>query len=375
MKKFTFILAFVYVMIMTGASAQLSIPKRAYWHLSGTIGKAISASMNLVKINDSLYASCTLTGLGNEGTFSSFESGKPCDLAGRMDATGNLQLKPFGSEFPCLKGQLLNAVSFKGECEEGKDKKSLHFEFNEIYKAGSVQFNVYSLNQTTPLVKKQKSPAGKVSMAVLSPMESGNSFVSDSLRKIMLKAFDNSGYQGNNPDSVLSRNARLFKRDYLNGNLELYKQMPDAGALNWQLLRFMHIITNGNYILCFSILNYAFTGGAHGLETLEYLNINLRTGSILKLGDILAEGRKGELGLLLTRKLKHMNQMPGSGKLTENGYFVDEIQPNENFYLTPEGIGFLYNHYDIAPYSFGSTDIFLTADEVKDIIRPFTNGF
>ena len=373
MKKYTCLLAVIATLLLSQALAQLSIPKKAYWHLQGSIGTVVSG-MNLVKINDSLYGSISFTRNGGEIIFSSFEPGKPLDLSGRMDATGSFQLRPFGSEYPCLKGQLLNAVSFKGEFNEGRDKKNLHFDFSEIYKAGSVQFNVYALNQVTALVRKQKSPAGKVSMAVLSPMESGNTFVSDSLRKIILKAFDNSGYPGNNPDTLLARNAGMFSRDYMNANKDLYKQMPEAGALNWQLLRFMHIVTNENQILCFYILNYAFSGGAHGLETLDYQNVNLKTGAVIRLADIMPEGRKSDLSILLTKKLKQMNSIPSSGKLSENGYFVNEIQPGENFYLTPAGIGFVYNHYDVAPYSFGATDIFLTADEVKDILKPFTNG-
>jgi len=129
-----------------------------------------------------------------------------------------------------------------------------------------------------------------------------------------------------------------------------------------------------DYILSFYILNYAFTGGAHGLENLDYTNVDLKKGRLIKLDDILPETGKQQLSMLLTRKLKQMNKLTEAQKLSENGYFVDEIQPNENFYLTPYGIGFVYNHYDIAPYSFGATDIFLTADEVRDLIRPFMKG-
>jgi hypothetical protein len=64
-----------------------------------------------------------------------------------------------------------------------------------------------------------------------------------------------------------------------------------------------------------------------------------------------------------------MLKLPGTGKLTDSGYFVDEIKPNENFYVTGEGVGFVYNHYEIAPYSFGATDIFLTKEGLKEILN------
>ncbi|MCX6285574.1 MAG: DUF3298 domain-containing protein [Bacteroidetes bacterium] len=375
MKLHKYFLTFIGFCLLSGTEAQMSIPKKAYWHLCGTISKNIKVNVNLVKLNDSLYANCSFSSPGNQFALGKLESGKPYDFSGRMDAKGNFQLSPFGNEFPYLKGQLLNTGTLRGDCVESKESKALRFELSEIYKAGSVQFNVYFQQQSVNLVKKPKSPAGAIRMALLAPMESGNAIISDTLRKIMLKAFNNSAYTGSIPDSILSGNFRVFKQDYLSGNQDLYKQMPDVAALNWELLRFMHIVCNENYILSFYILSYAFTGGAHGLENFDFTNVDLKTGKVLKLEDLLAEGRKQDISRLLTRKLKMMNKIPESQKLSDNGYFAGEIQPNENFYLTPEGIGFLYNHYDIAPYSFGATDIFLTADEVRGLIHPFMNGF
>jgi len=373
MKQQRYLLTLFFILLITCCGAQITIPKKAYWHLGGAIGKDIDVKIELVKVNDSLYADCYFLSPGNLFALDSLESGKPYIFSGRMNAKGNFLLHPFGCEFPRLQGQLFNTGLFRGDCKENNYKKAVLFEFIESYKAGSVQFNVYYLQQSVSLVKKPKSPAGFLQMALLSPMESGNPVLSDSLRGIMLKSFNNSAYKGNNPDTILNRNFRVFKRDYMEGNEDLYSQMPDAGSLNWELLRFMHVVRNENYMLSFYILNYAFTGGAHGLETLDYRNVDLRQGRLLKLDDILAEGKKQELSGLLTRKLKMMNHIPEAQTLTENHYFVDEIRPNDNFYLTGSGIGFVFNHYDIAPYSFGATDIFLTADEVKDLIRPFMN--
>jgi len=374
MKQPKHILTLIFICLAAGIQAQLTIPKKAYWHLAGTTGSGTTISMNMVKINDSLYADCCFTLRGKQPPASIQEAGKPYDFCGKMDAKGNFLLHPFSEEFPCFRGQLLNAGSFTGELEESKAGRS-HFELAEIYKAGSVQFSVFYIQQNISLVKKPKSPAGSFRMAVLSPNESGNHMISDSLRRIMLKAFNNSGYEGTEPDSVLAGDLRVFSRDYILANQDLYKQMPAAGSLNWELLRFMHIVNNDSYILSFYILNYAFTGGAHGLESLEYSNVDLKTGQLMKLDDVIPETRKQDLSRLLTGKLKRMNNLPDSQKLSDKGYFVNEIQPNENFYLTRDGIGFLFNHYDIAPYSFGATDIFLTADEVRDLLKPGFSGF
>jgi len=374
MKKRRFLLAFTALCFLSLAQAQQMIPKKAYWYLTGTVSKNISIVVNLVKAGDSLYADCIFSGI-DKRSLSSFENGKPVTFCGRMDAKGVFQMKPFGSQFPVFRGQLSGSGSFRGDYLENADAKPLKFDLNEVYQAGSVQFRVYTSMVTVKLAKGQKSPSGNLRMALLSPMESGNPKVSDSLRTIMLRAFGRTDYAGNNPDSVLARSSRVFKQEYISGNEDLYKQMPDAPSLNWELLRFSHIVCNQDYTLSFYILNYAFTGGAHGMETIDFTNVDLKSGSLLTLDKIIAEGKMQELNKLLTRKLKQMNMLSESQKLTDKGYFVDEIKPVSNFYLTPSGIGFVYNHYDIAPYSFGATDIFLTADEVRNLLLPDVSVF
>lgn len=361
------------VMACSMIQGQQAIPSRAYWLFKGTSSNS-GITMNLVKIADSVYADVIFNAKLSAGFSPETETRKPVCFGGKVDSKGSFWLKPFGSELPLITGILNGSETIHVVISGKKDAGTFKTELSEQLVPGSVQFNVYNLSQRINLVRKPKSPSGNLSMAMLSPIESGDQVISDTLKRIIFGAFGSTAYHGNDPDTVLQRNLAVFKRDYLNGNLELYRQMPDAGILNWELLKFMHVVNNENYLLSFYILSYAFSGGAHGLGSLDYLNIDLKKGRILVLDDILNEGKKQELSLLLTKKLKRMNVLAESQKLTEIGYFTDEIQPNNNFYLCPGGIGFVYNHYDIAPYSFGPSDIFLSADEVKGILRsPFLN--
>ena len=62
----------------------------------------------------------------------------------------------------------------------------------------------------------------------------------------------------------------------------------------------------------------------------------------------------------------------GEAKLSQVGFFVDQITPNRNVYITGNGIGFKYAAYEVAPYSYGLPEVFLSFDKVKDLIRPGT---
>jgi hypothetical protein len=370
MKKGKYFCLGLFLCFSWSAYAQNSIPKRAYWHLAGTISTGVNVKMNFVKVNDSVYADCILSANGNKISPNSPESNKPSDFCGKVDAHGNFMIHPFGQDFRVFRGQISGDGKVKGEFEEGKSKEKYSFALNEMDEAGSVQFNVYSLSKSVPLAKKAKSPKGDFSTVFLSPLESGDAMISDSLRRLMIAAFNNSAYMGNDPDSVLNGNFLIFQNEYITSNEDLYMQSPDIPVLNWELLKFMHLICNEKYWLSYYVLNYAFTGGAHGLETREYQTVDLKSGKVISLDDILAEDKKQELSGLLTAKLRLSNNIPETQKLSEAGYFVDEIQPNDNFYVIPEGIGFFYNHYDIAPYASGPTEIFLNMEEIRKLLKP-----
>jgi len=171
------------------------------------------------------------------------------------------------------------------------------------------------------------------------------------------------------PEVLIGGMKDVFFENYTNSNESLYKEMPDGGNFSWELLKYMHIVNNEGNLLTFSILSYAFTGGAHGLETQDFFSIDLLTGKIIHLEDILKPDQENELNNLLTNKLRQMIGISGTQKLTESGYFVEKVKANENFYLTGNGLGFFFNHYELAPYSFGFTDIFLTFNELEGLIK------
>ena len=53
------------------------------------------------------------------------------------------------------------------------------------------------------------------------------------------------------------------------------------------------------------------------------------------------------------------------------GFFtIEDIVPNDNFWLSAEGINYSYNQYEIAPYSMGVIDVTVPYSELKNILLP-----
>lgn len=344
-------------------NSQSLLPLSGYFHLTGYINSGNQAILELVKLGDSVYAD-----------FQDL-SGNPmiqprrAELAGKMGKDGNFRLEElFNEKGATLTGKSDGEMNITGTWKTPAGR-SFPVTFSEKYPAGTVQLNLFATNESKKLVNKAHTPSARIDLAVLMPAESGNSVVSDSLATIIRQCFFGVSNSDSTTESLVHSMKSDFFDNYFSTNEEMYKEMPEGMSYNWEMLKFMHIMINNDHLLTFYITSYGFSGGAHGLETDQYYSVNLKTGKIIQMQDIIRPGTEEILSGLLTGKLKKMAGLAPDSRLTDSGYFTDTIKPGSNFYLTPDGIGFYYNQYDIAPYAFGSTNIFLDFNELKGVMR------
>ena len=77
---------------------------------------------------------------------------------------------------------------------------------------------------------------------------------------------------------------------------------------------------------------------------------------------------------LLWQQLIEENHVSTRQEIEDLGYgSTGELEPTENFYLTPKGITFYYNIYEIAPYVMGPTQITLPYESIQHLLND-TNG-
>ena len=114
-----------------------------------------------------------------------------------------------------------------------------------------------------------------------------------------------------------------------------------------------------------AIIDY-YEGGAHGINQKLLLNFVEKTGQQLTLRDVFVPGYESTLNELLQQKLientgaKDMNDLRAKGYL----YSMEMFAP-ENFALDEDGITFIYNPYEIAPYEKGMTELTLENEELE----------
>lgn len=123
--------------------------------------------------------------------------------------------------------------------------------------------------------------------------------------------------------------------------------------------------------LSYIITGYQFTGGAHGISWIKGLNYSLETGQLLTLDDFFTPEQKAKLSAALTRLLCWQLGMADTdiAKLSEMGYYPENIKPTDNFFVTSTGITFLYTPYEIGCYAVGMPRIELPYSSIDSLLE------
>ena len=127
---------------------------------------------------------------------------------------------------------------------------------------------------------------------------------------------------------------------------------------------------NHHDIIGHFIKTYQYTGGAHGGTFITCRNYRLEDGSVVTLENYFKPGYEKVLIPILERKLLEYAECSSRDELDDHGYFSNEpMFVPENFEIRKDTIDFIFNQYDIAPYSTGITTLSVPEDEIRSIIR------
>ncbi len=333
-----------------------------YTRLEGVIGKNIKVNANIVKLFDKLSGNYQYRFIDDA---TEMYYGKTISLNGDV-INENANLKEMGQELTTFTGTL-NQNSFSGIWKTPDDRE-LEFNMKEYYPKGTLPFDIFYLHSEDKLVPDNpESPIAEIELTLLFPLDKYfQTGIVDSVKHIIANSFFGAKFYENNQDSMLIAFENEYFTNYKNQNEDWF----DKGAsFNWQKSVNMSVIYNSNYLLCVEYLKYAYAGGAHGMTNIMYDIVNLNEGTILTYESIFKEGTKDTLTSILTQKLRKDYSIPEEMPLKKAGFFVEVIEPNQNIYINGNGIGFLYNSYEIAPYSNGQANIFIEFEKIVGLLK------
>ncbi|GHT83322.1 hypothetical protein FACS1894137_04120 [Spirochaetia bacterium] len=175
-------------------------------------------------------------------------------------------------------------------------------------------------------------------------------------------------YEGQSIEEYADK--RLHGYDAMYGEMRnAAEKNPDMSreALNWFYNEVFAYNTGTAKAAVISRERDYYTGGAHGMRNKDYYVFSLEDKRKLTLGDIVRDESKQALNDLAEEELRKRMEIPAWIPLSEGGFFEDSVDRMEDFFLSPQGLGFQWDPYEIAPYSAGLIEIVLPYDLLQDL--------
>lgn len=113
--------------------------------------------------------------------------------------------------------------------------------------------------------------------------------------------------------------------------------------------------------------NYTFTGGAHGMTAVTFVNWDRRLGRVLTLQDVLLPGQDQAFWLEAQRAHQAWVRSHEDSASLGAGWPFDKTG---NFALKPDGLLLKYQPYAIGPYSEGTPEIRIPYERLGTVLKP-----
>ena len=151
---------------------------------------------------------------------------------------------------------------------------------------------------------------------------------------------------------------------YISENEEMAEDIEDDWGfmLNWSESIEGSFLPKYNGMVSYIRYIYGYSGGAHGMDAKTAVTFSLSTGEEVTESDLFIEGYENKLTEALRRNL--LVSIPDQSML-----FETEIFPGGDFYLTSEGITYIYQRYEVGPYVIGIVEVTVPWNEIKDILK------
>lgn len=152
--------------------------------------------------------------------------------------------------------------------------------------------------------------------------------------------------------------------DALNAFNEDYKRFKTIDSINqqpWALSIETEILYKSEYIITIGLSVYVDTGGAHGNDSIQFLNFNPENGNLFSNKELINNIK----GFEAVAKSYFLDHMKNEGSNIEEFFFGKSFQLPENIGFNDDSVVLLYNVYEIASYSQGYTEFAIPKEKAK----------
>ncbi|TWR31294.1 DUF3298 and DUF4163 domain-containing protein [Mucilaginibacter pallidiroseus] len=197
------------------------------------------------------------------------------------------------------------------------------------------------------------------------PEFSNQSQLNDTIKGKLIMMF---AMDGKSADTSLAAMAKNFIASY-----ERFKKESPKSPMFYELQDDVKVVQQDSALIALEYNGYTFQGGAHGASFTGFINWNPAAKKEVLLKDVLIDNYQPELTKIAEKIFRKNEKLSDTTSLKTNYFFKgDKFALNENYSITPLGVKFVYNQYEIKPYAAGQTELFIPYAQIKTLVRPNT---
>lgn len=191
------------------------------------------------------------------------------------------------------------------------------------------------------------------------PVAQGETDVAEKINKKLKSIISEAIVYGDSIDEKLPLEAQI---DSFNLQYQNFKnEFPDAPMI-WEIQVDGEVLYQSPEIITIALTIYSNTGGAHGISTITLVNFDSVSGENLQPLDLF----NNLTAVTDMAKLVFDKQIEGK----ESEYFNSgSFELSQNIGFSDDGILFLYNVYEIAPYSTGMSEFTIPFDDLETYLN------
>lgn len=167
----------------------------------------------------------------------------------------------------------------------------------------------------------------------------------------------------------------------LEETLEMARENPAVdGSIYYSEEEWYTVERNDGAVLSFSTMWDAYEGGAHGQYMKYGVNFDAGTGKLLTIADI-TQDQAAFQEICVQEMLRQCEDLKAQGILFEEDMITPGLREvlegkmkGEEWYFTENGIRFISNVYEIAPYAAGNIDFDIPYEMINDVLKEEYRG-
>ncbi|MCF7832558.1 MAG: DUF3298 and DUF4163 domain-containing protein [Candidatus Marinimicrobia bacterium] len=167
------------------------------------------------------------------------------------------------------------------------------------------------------------------------------------------------------PETYFKRTYRSYCNDYLSLR-NLYKEFPGSASIRHHFYdEYAEISYSDDNYYSIRFTQSSYTGGAHPNSWAQHWIIDKKTVGVVDFRDIFKDNAEESIKELTDKALIKQFKIKDLSKIV----FNPDYQVSKDMYFIKKGIVFQYDAYEIAPYVYGSIEVFIPYKKLKNLMK------